>query len=728
MLIIMALAAMVTSTVSFFLAARGNRRFYNLGRVSYYYFSGLVAAACLLLFYYFIRGDYSFKYVYEYSSSDLSFFYLISAFWAGQQGTYLLWLFLFAVLGFYILRRGRQYTTPAMFFYGLINLFFLVILVVLSPFQKLLQPQADGAGLNPLLQDPWMVIHPPVIFLGYAAVAIPCVIALAALLKDDYDGWLDIAFAPVALGTLALAAGNIMGGFWAYKTLGWGGYWAWDPVENSSFIPWMTSLALIHGLIIERSGGALRRTNLFLGIFTFLLVIYGTFLTRSGVLADFSVHSFVDLGVNQYLIGFMIGFAILALGLFFFRRSKIQGPALNMAINGKDFALLMSVLIMTLIAVMVLAGTSWPLITTVFGKPGVVDTDMYSRVTLPLAIVIGLFLGFSPFLLRQGTLWSELLKKVTAPAIAAVIVTIIAGIVGVHAVSHALLILTASLAFFSNLFALSRFLPHHFGQAGAQIAHFGFALMLIGILGSSAYSTSKKVTIGRDKSTQALNLNIVYKGMAGDINKPNNKILLQVIDGNDQYDAEPRLYWSARQEGLMKKPFIRRHLLYDLYFAPEQVEKAPENRGIALRKGQTIPIGPYSLTFVKFDQGQHAAGAAMKVGAVIEVTDSSGRKETIIPSQNFEAGQEVKYIDVPLMTGLDSLSVRLEKIQADQGIILLSIKGMTVSGSGDCLVIEISKKPTMNVLWAGTIVMCLGGLLALRTRWRLAARGAGWPV
>jgi cytochrome c-type biogenesis protein CcmF len=726
MLVIMALAAMVTSTVSFFLASRGNSRYFNLGRISYYYFVALVTAACALLFYYFMTGDYSFKYVYDYSSSELPTFYLISAFWAGQQGTYLLWLFLFAVLGFYILKRGRQYTTSAMFFYSLINLFFLVILVVLSPFQKLLHPQPDGAGLNPLLQDPWMVIHPPVIFLGYAAVAIPCVIALAALLRDEYDGWLDIAFAPAALGALALAAGNIMGGFWAYKTLGWGGYWAWDPVENSSFIPWMTSLALIHGLIIERTEGALRRTNLFLGIFTFLLVIYGTFLTRSGVLADFSVHSFVDLGVNQYLIGFMIGFAVLALGLFFFRRGKIQGPALNMSVTGREFALLMSVLIMSLIAVMVLAGTSWPLITTVFGKPGVVDTAMYSRVTLPLAIVIGLFLGFSPFMLRQPISWGDLFKKVTFPVIGAVIITAVAIFAGVRGVSHILLIGTAALAFFSNLFALSRYLPNHFDQAGAQIAHFGFALMLIGILGSSAYTSSQKVSIERDSSAQALNLNIAYKGMAGDINTPNNKILLQVKDGTDQYAAEPRLYWSARQEGLMKKPYIRRHLLYDLYFAPEQVEEASEKQeGIAVRKGETIPVGPYSVTFVKFDQGMHAAGAAMKFGAVLEVTDKSGRKETIIPSQNFEAGKGVEYGDVPLMTGLDSMAVRLEKIQADQGIILLSIKGMTAAGSGDRLIIEVSKKPTMNILWLGTIVMCLGGLLALRSRWRLSARGLG---
>ena len=215
--IVLASVSMLICTAGFFMSARGYGRFFDLARKSYYYFTGAIVAASILLFYYFLSGDYSYKYVFEYSSSDLPLGYLISGFWAGQQGTYLLWTLLLAAMGFYILRRGLQYTSLAMFFLGLINLFFCIMMLALSPFEKLPVVQPDGAGLNPLLQDPWMVVHPPIIFVGYAAAAIPCVIALAAMVKNDYRDWLRLSFAPLALTALALAAGNILGGFWAIK-------------------------------------------------------------------------------------------------------------------------------------------------------------------------------------------------------------------------------------------------------------------------------------------------------------------------------------------------------------------------------------------------------------------------------------------------------------------------------------------------------------------------------
>lgn len=719
LLIVLALAMIIVSLIGFYLAARGKARWFGLARTSYAYFTVLVILASILLMYLFITGDYQNKYVYDYSSSDLPLFYVISAFWAGQQGTYLLWLLMFSLMGHYILRRGREYTAEAMFFYSLITLFFGVILVALSPFACFAQRPDEGAGLNPLLQDPWMVIHPPVIFLGYAAVAIPCALALAALQRGRYDGWVDAAFAPAAFGAVALALGNILGGFWAYKTLGWGGYWAWDPVENSSFIPWMTSLALIHGLVVEKTGASLRRTNIFMAIFTFLLVIYGTFLTRSGVLSDFSVHSFVDLGVNQYIIGFMIGFSVIALGLFAVRSRSAVGAAMNLSATGKDFALLSSVILLTLIALMVLVGTSWPLITTVFGKPGAVDTAIYSRVTLPLAVVIGLFLGFSPFMLRDGGNWPSLVRQVIPSAIGAAVITILAVILGVRPIIDILLILTASLAFLSNLIALARYWPNRFGLAGPQIAHFGFALMLIGILGSSAYSQSKKLTIDREGSASAFDVNVTYNGTEGEMTKPNNKVLLTVADGGSSYAAAPSLYWSEKMQGLMKKPFIKRHLMYDLYFAPEQIEE-PREPGLKMRRGESASLGGYTISFVKFDQGSHAAGGTMNFGAVLEVSDSSGRTETIIPSQNFESRQAITYNDVLLMAGMDAFPVRLEKIFADEAAVLLNIPGLTGGGEAR-LVIEVSKKPTMNILWGGTLLMAAGGILSVRNRWKLSA-------
>ncbi len=722
LLTLLAFAGLLISTISYFLAARGNRRFESLGLAGYKYFTSFVVLASALLLYYFLTGDYSYKYVFEYSSSDLSVFYLISGFWAGQSGTYLFWLLLLALLGYYILKRGKDYSNYAMFFYGLINIFFCVMLMVLSPFEKLAIPQPEGAGLNPLLKDPWMVIHPPVIFLGYAAVAIPAVIALAALAKRKYDDWLSVAFAPVALGTMALAAGNIMGGFWAYKTLGWGGYWAWDPVENSSLIPWMTSLALIHGLLIERRDGAMRKTNLFMAIFTFLLVIYGTFLTRSGVLADFSVHSFVDLGVNQYLIGFMGGFTLLCLAIFLTRAPRIKGPSISLAITSQEFALLVSVWILFLIGIVVLAGTSWPLLTTLLGNPATVDTAVYTKVSFPLAMVIGVFLGFSPFMFRAGTPVRDLIKKVIPSAVASIIITAIAFAVGVKDISYLVFIFFVSLAVFSNLIAIFKYFPDNPWLSAAQVSHFGFGLMLLGILGSSAYATHQKLVIDRGGQESAYDITVTYKGMAGEITTPDNEIILDVVDGSNSFEARPKLYWNSRMDGLMKKPYISRHLLYDLYLAPEQIQELETHPGVRLVRGEPVQLDQYSLKFIEFDQGSHSNAGAMTFGALIEVTDSAGNADTTSPSMEFGTDNQVRYHDTPLLENMTDNPVRLEKIYADDGAVRISIPGLTSKTPPDRLILEISKKPTMNVLWAGSILLVFGGLMAMRNRWKMSAQ------
>ncbi|MBD3403241.1 hypothetical protein GF420_10130, partial [candidate division GN15 bacterium] len=290
LLIFGALAMNIVAGISFLRSALGESGAGSLARRAYHVFTGLTVAASVLLYYLFFSHNYAFKYVFEYSQKSQPFFYILAAFWGGQEGTYLLWLLLLAIFGYIVQRRGGAYVGHAMAIYCLIGTFFLLIMTKLSPFAYLGFYAEDGAGLNPLLRDPWMVVHPPIMFVGYALAAVPFVYAIAAMIKNDYSKWLRLAFPWAALTAVMLGAGNILGGFWAYKTLGWGGYWAWDPVENSSFVPWMISLALLHGMIIERRTGAFRRINLLMSAFLFLLVVYGTFLTRSGVLADFSVH------------------------------------------------------------------------------------------------------------------------------------------------------------------------------------------------------------------------------------------------------------------------------------------------------------------------------------------------------------------------------------------------------------------------------------------------------
>ncbi|MCP4706596.1 MAG: cytochrome c biogenesis protein CcsA, partial [candidate division Zixibacteria bacterium] len=328
--VLLSLAMTLLSGFAFFMSAIGKKEYYDLGVRAYRMVIVFVSLATVWLFYLFLNHDFSIEYVYSYSSTDLPMYFLFSAFWAGQEGTYLLWFFLSALFGLLIIKYGKQYKLWGMTFYTVVNLFLLIMLMVASPFKSLDGFPVEGSGLNPLLQDFWMVIHPPMMFVAYAIAAVPFALVLAAIAKRDYSNWLKISFPIIGLTSLLLLTSNAMGGYWAYKTLGWGGYWAWDPVENTSFVPWIISIALMHGMLIERKMGAFRRSNILLTISIFLLVIYGTFLTRSGVLADFSVHSFVDLGTNAVLISFIISFVLISLGLFFIRH--------NSDIVGKPFS------------------------------------------------------------------------------------------------------------------------------------------------------------------------------------------------------------------------------------------------------------------------------------------------------------------------------------------------------------------------------------------------------
>ncbi|MEL7061935.1 MAG: cytochrome c biogenesis protein CcsA, partial [Acidobacteriota bacterium] len=259
----------------------------GFARRGYAFFAISIVLSSAILLLALWRRDFRIEYVYQYSGLDLAGHFQLAAFWAGQKGSFLIWLLWGALLGL-PLRRSAGRDEPAVMWVYTLTLFgLLFILVRENPFVLLPETPADGAGLNPLLQDNWMVIHPPIMFIGYAATAIPFSFALAALWKRDTSNWATRAFPWALGGFLVLGLAIMLGGYWAYETLGWGGYWGWDPVENASLIPWLLSVVLVHGLFLERSQGRFRKANLILATLAYLSVLYGTFLTRSGVLADF---------------------------------------------------------------------------------------------------------------------------------------------------------------------------------------------------------------------------------------------------------------------------------------------------------------------------------------------------------------------------------------------------------------------------------------------------------
>jgi cytochrome c-type biogenesis protein CcmF len=363
-LLIFALMALVASLFCYLPGLLKNGGFpKKAARWLYVLFSLLVWTAAVWLFILFVRHRFQYTYVAGFSSRELPLGYLLSAVWAGQEGSFLIWVAFAAVLGLSFFRRTARLEAPGMVVFELSLVFLMALLIKQSPFRLSPEIPADGNGLNPLLQDFWMSIHPPLIFLGYAAYAIPFSLAMASCWTGDRKEWLSPALVWANVGFLTLGAGIIVGGFWAYKVLGWGGYWGWDPVENASLLPWLTGTALIHGLVMQRVQDRFSRGNIMLASVSFLLVLYGTFLTRSGVLANFSVHSFTDLGITGWLVWYILFFVFLSLGMlgWRWRRFRVEGKPVPFWSREMSFFLMILVLLMS--TVLVGLGTSAPLLT-----------------------------------------------------------------------------------------------------------------------------------------------------------------------------------------------------------------------------------------------------------------------------------------------------------------------------------------------------------------------------
>jgi cytochrome c-type biogenesis protein CcmF len=767
----LALGMNVLSGGAFVLVARGKEHLRSLAVRAYYAFVLFTALAVLDLFYLFFSHNYAFKYIYQYSERSQPFFYILSAFWGGQEGTYLLWLFLCALWGFLILRRGGTYTNVGMAIYSLVNLFLLFLLVKLSPFALMPMAAPDGLGLNPLLRDPWMVIHPPIMFVGYAATAVPFAIALAAMIRNNYSDWVTRVFPWVATVALFLGMGNVMGGYWAYKTLGWGGYWAWDPVENTSLVPWIISLALLHGLIMERRNGALRKSNLLMSVFMFLLVIYGTFLTRSGVLANFSVHSFTDLGININLVGFMALFALFSVALFLYRAWRIPSSPINYNYYGREFSLVASMAVLFVFAVIVLFWSSLPILSGWFtDRPRAAEIATYNSFAIPLATIIAFLLTLSPlvkfngFHLQGGVkkclivlavaavigfglfylifdtslvftvifiliatgmtvyLFNPEFRKPLIPALTLFVATlIIALLAGVRDYMMLLFYATAAMSIVPNVVHLAGYLPGRLKLAGAPLTHFGFGIMLIGVMASSAYETSERLVIeqGQTVASHAYNLSVGYNGMMYDIEHPNNQLLLSMDEGSGPREVRPELYYSARMDGIMRKPYISRSMIHDLYLSPLQVEQEETSPGLVIKKGETVKQGDFMFTFREFQIGGHQdmGASGMSVAAVIDVTDSSGT-QTISPRVVQGSGEAsgIQSEAAALELGGQTYQVSIRQIMADQGAVALDIPGLVSNSKPSKLILDVTKKPLIILVWIGTTLLLLGSLITIYRR------------
>ncbi|MBF0109528.1 MAG: heme lyase CcmF/NrfE family subunit [Magnetococcales bacterium] len=471
----------------------------------------------------FLNHDFSVKYVAEHASRSLPLFYLTTALWGGHEGSLLFWAWLMAL--FSALAVAWHWSTHprsipwVLSILGALGFGFLVLVLFLSsPFERLAEPPFDGRDLNPLLQDPGMVFHPPFLYMGYVGFAIPFAFAIAALINGRItDEWILATRRWTLFSWAMLTTGIVFGAYWAYYELGWGGYWAWDPVENASFMPWLVGTALIHSVMVQERRRMFKTWNLFLIITTFALSLLGTFLVRSGVLS--SVHAFAsDPGRGVTILIFMAVVLLFSFGLLVLRADRLRGEVHLESPFSMEAAFLFNNLFLVIAGLTVLLGTLYPLAVETLGNAKVtVGAPYYNKVFIPIMLGILILMGLGPLLVWRGDKGSRLLRTLMLP--------VVSGIAGmglaflVFAIDHPYGVATVGLAFFvihahgldfiqgirkrmvnakeGPIQAGMTLIGRNKRRYGGFLVHFGVLMMAAGFVGSGLFQEEKNLVMAQ---------------------------------------------------------------------------------------------------------------------------------------------------------------------------------------------------------------------------------------
>ena len=470
--------------------------------------SGLSVISTIILTNELILGNFDLDYVAHYTSNETPLLYKITALWAGQSGSMLFWLAILSIYAIIVVLQNRKehhllmpwviivITIVQLFFLGMTNF-------VTNPFEP---TNADfivmnGNGLNPLLQNPTMAIHPPMLYLGYVGFTIPFAFAIAALIKKDASSlWIKTIRRWTLVTWLFLGIGIILGGWWAYLELGWGGYWAWDPVENASFMPWLTGTAFVHSIIIQEKKNMLKIWNMILIILTFTLCIFGTFLTRSGVMS--SVHSFTASGLGPLFFGFVILILIVSYSLLYVRRKHFQTEKQLESFTSRESGFLFNNVVFVVMCFAVFWGTIFPVISeAVRGTKITVGAPFFNQINIPIGLILLFLTGVGPLLAWRNTSKESLIKNFTFTLIVAFI--IVGLLLALDITGNAMMTLSLSGFVFTTIViefwrgirartrkfdesiisAFIKLIQKNRSRYGGYISHLGIVLMFVGFSG-----------------------------------------------------------------------------------------------------------------------------------------------------------------------------------------------------------------------------------------------------
>ncbi|OQY92639.1 MAG: cytochrome c assembly protein [Sphingobacteriales bacterium UTBCD1] len=751
----------------------------KLGRYAFFTDVFSVISIFILLFYIIHSHYFEYKYAWQHTSLSLEVRYMLASFWEGQEGSFLLWTFWHCVLGLVLIKRSKEWEAPVMSVLSFVQFCLATMIAGLyifgwklgsNPFILLrdsgvldnapalhmnlditqpLKPDylsfiTDGNDLNPLLQNYWMVIHPPALFLGFASTVVPFAFAVAGLWKKKLTEWTKPALPWALFSAAALGTGIMMGAAWAYESLTFGGYWAWDPVENASLVPWLVMIAGIHTLMVYRhSGHSLRITHLFL-ILSFSLVLYSTFLTRSGILGDTSVHAFTDMGMNWQLIGFMAVCIVPALWLFASRYKQIPSIQKEESATSREFWMFIGSLVLFLSALLIIGKTSLPAFVKI--APPEDPEFAYNRVQVLVAVIVALLTAVTHYMKYKQTTRAFFWKKIWLPTVISVVISsliLIFGNINYNkygygflgsiwlAIACSVYSIIANGAYFIDKLRKSSKL------SGGTLAHLGFALMLLGILISSSkkeilsYNTSgiainfgegskeesgENLTLVKDVRTDMGKYWVTYEGSEKNPQKPlwYYNVKFENKNGKENFVLQPNAFINYKgNEGLMANPASEHYWDHDIYTYITSLPDPTRNKDTAQFKNKLLRTGDtsfYAKGYFILEKVMSRDSIPTKDGidptgraslAIIKVHSMNNSTYTAQPLLVNKGGA---LYSVPDTVISQNLIFAINSVQ-DNKVNLGVKESNTVL---DYLTLKAYKFPYINLLWLGVVIMVAG--------------------
>jgi cytochrome c-type biogenesis protein CcmF len=551
----------------------------------------LVSAVMLLLVYAFLTFDFSVRYVAMNTNLATPYYYRITAVWGALEGSLVLWAWLLALYTLIVVLRHRTsarelYPWALTVMLSVLSFFLLVMTVAAPVFARLSAVPADGRGLNPLLEDSGMITHPVALYLGFTGFTVPFAFAIAALATGRVgDRWITLTRRWTIVAWYSLSLGLLIGGWWSYHVLGWGGYWAWDPVENAAFMPWLTGTAFLHSVMIQERRRMLKLWNIGLVILTFSLTLFGTFLTRSGVIA--SVHAFSQGAIGAFFLAFLAVVVLVSLTLLAWRWDALAAEGELDSVISRESAFLLNNVLLVAATFTVFFGTVFPLLSeAVRGAKVSVGAPFFNQVNVPVFLALIFLMGVGPLIAWRRASRDNLRRNFFWPVVVGMLSAALFFVLGVHS---ALTVLSLALTAFvvatigvdyvratrarvrtgSRLFpAMGGLLVRHNRRYGGFVIHLGILVIAVGITGSQAWSLQREATLKRGEAVELAGYRFQFEGLAA--REAGNHFLVEstfkVTDGHAAVDElRPAKKFYRQEQSPIAHVDYRLGFIDDLY-------------------------------------------------------------------------------------------------------------------------------------------------------------------